>query len=134
MSEHPNLQVMHRALNAFQTGDMPVLEQVFSKDVVWRVPGKSALSKVYRGHAEVFGFFGRLMQLTNGTFTVESIDVLANDRGGVFVDQLSAERNGRTLDLRLLLHVTIRDGQIAEGVDCFHHEHLWDEFWLDTAD
>ena len=69
------------------------------------------------------------MELTNGTFRVESLDVLANHAGGVFVDRLTAERNGQKLDVRLLLHVTIRDGQIVEGLDCFHQEHLWDAFW-----
>ena len=42
--------------------------------------------------------------------------MLANDAGGVFVDRLTAEREGKKLDVRLLLHVTIRGGQIVEGV------------------
>jgi hypothetical protein len=42
---------------------------------------------------------------------------------------LTAERNGRKLDVGLLLHVTIVNGQIVEGVDCFHPEHLADAFW-----
>jgi uncharacterized protein len=129
MAEHPNLDVMRRALKAFQTGDVPTLTQVFAQDVVWRVPGRNPVARDYRGQAEVFGFFGRLMELTNGTFKVQSIEVFANDRGGVFVDQVTAERNGKTLDVRLLLHVTISGGQITEGVDAFHQEHLWDAFW-----
>jgi ketosteroid isomerase-like protein len=83
----------------------------------------------YQGQEEVFGFFGRLMELTNGTFRVESLDMLANDAGGVFVDRLTAERDGRRLDVRLMLHVTITGGQIVEGFDHFHQEHLWDPFW-----
>lgn len=129
MNDHPNLQVMRKALTAFQTGDMPTLMQVFSKDMVWRVPGTSALAKDYRGQAEAFGFFGRLMQETRGTFKIDSIDMFANDRGGVFIDRVTAERHGKKLDVRLILHVTIEDGQIVEGTDCFHHEHLWDAFW-----
>ena len=50
IGEHdPNLQLMRRTLDAFLAGDMPTLAQVFSKDVVWRVPGKSFLAKDYRG-------------------------------------------------------------------------------------
>ncbi len=129
VSEHANVVLMRRTLDAFRSGDIPTLAEVFSKDIVWRVPGNSFLSKDYKGQEDVFGFFGRLMELTAGTFRVESVDIMANDEGGVFVDRLSAERNGRTLDLRLALHVTIRNGQIVEGVDHFHHEHLWDAFW-----
>ena len=86
-------------------------------------------SRAYTGQAEVFGFFGRLMELTGGTFRVESLDMLANESGGVFVDRLTAERNGRKLDVRLLLYVVIKDGQIVEGVDHFHPERAWDAFW-----
>ena len=129
MSAHQNLQLMRRTLDAFLSGDKTTLAQVFSTDVVWRVPGKSFLAKDYAGQEQVFGFFGRLMELTGGTFRVESLDMLANDTGGVFVDRLTAERNGRKLDVRLLLHVTIRQGQIVEGFDHFHQEHLWDAFW-----
>lgn len=120
MSDHQNLQLMRRTIDAFRSGDMSTLAQVFSKDVVWRVPGRSLLANDYKGQGEVFGFFGRLMELTGGTFRVESVDMLANDSGGVFVDRLTAERNGRKLDVRLLLHVTIKDGRIVEGVDHFH--------------
>jgi ketosteroid isomerase-like protein len=129
MARHPNLELMRRTLEAFQAGDMAALARVFSKDVVWRVPGKSVLARDYTGQEEVFAFFGRLMELTSGTFRVESLDMLANDAGGVFVDRLTAERHGRKLDVRLLLHVAIRNGQIAEGVDHFHPEHVWDAFW-----
>src|SRR6185503_17896983 len=117
MSEQRNLRLMRRTLDAFSSGDMATLARIFSKDVVWRVPGKSFLAKDYQGHEAVFGFFGHMMQLTGGTFRVESLDMLANETRGIFVDRLTAERNGRRLDVRLLLHVVIRDDQIVEGID-----------------
>jgi ketosteroid isomerase-like protein len=129
MSEHPNLSLMKRTLEAFSSGDMTTLSELLAADVVWRVPGRSDLAKDYTGQEEVFGFFGRLMELTNGTLRVESLDMLANDGGGVFVDRLTAERDGKQLDVRLLLHVVIRDGRIIEGSDYFHPEHDWDAFW-----
>lgn len=55
--------------------------------------------------------------------------MLADEAGGVFVDRITAERKGRTLDVRLCLAVTIRGGRIVEGIDHFHQEHLWDAFW-----
>lgn len=129
MSAAQNLELMRRTLQAFMTGDGATLAQSFSEDVVWRVPGKSAMSKDYKGQAEVFAFFGSLMEATAGTFRVESLDMFASESGGVFVDRLTASRAGRTLDLKLLLHVVIRDGRIVEGTDYFHPEHAWDAFW-----
>ena len=57
-----------------------------------------------------------------GAGALESLDILANDAGGVFADRVTAERDGRTLDVRLLLHVTITNCQIVEAVDHFHQE------------
>jgi ketosteroid isomerase-like protein len=128
-SEHPNLAVMRAAVAAFMTGDAAALARLFSPDIVWRVPGRGRLSKVYRGQAETFGFFAQLMQETGGTFKVDSQAMFAGDEGGVLVDRITASRNGKTLDIGLLLHVTIRDGRIVEGVDHFHQEYLWDAFW-----
>jgi hypothetical protein len=124
-----NLGVMQRTLRAFQAGDMATLTELFDENVVWHVPGRNPMAADYRGRDATFAFFGRLMEATGGTFNVESLDMLANDRGGVFVDRLTARREGRNLDVRLMLHVTIRDGRIVEGVDHIHQEHLWDAFW-----
>lgn len=129
MSQHENLTLMRRTLEAFRSGDAPTLGEVFAPDVVWRVPGRSVLAGTYTGQAEVFGFFGRLMELTGGTFRVESLGLLADEKGGVFVDRLRAERNGRQLDVRICLSVRIEQGRIVEGIDHFHQEHLWDAFW-----
>lgn len=129
MTEHRNITVMKRALAAFASGDAGELAGAFAQDVVWRVPGQSALAGEYRGHAEVFGFFGELMRRSNGTFRIEPVEMFANDGGGVFVDRLTAARDGRTLDIQLVLHVRIEDGQIACGTDHFHKEHVWDAFW-----
>jgi uncharacterized protein len=85
MGEHPNLDLMRGTLQAFGAGDVPALYELFAPDVVWHVPGRSLLAKDYRGREEVFAFFARLMQRTNGTFHVESLGMFANDDGGVFV-------------------------------------------------
>jgi hypothetical protein len=129
MSDHPHAVLMRRALQAFQTGDMPVLEELFHPDVRWHVPGRSPVSGVHAGRAAFFAFLGRLMEISGGTFKVDNRAVLADDEGGVFVDQVSAQRDGRALDLSLLLRVLIRDGRIVEGFDHFYDTAAWDAFW-----
>jgi uncharacterized protein len=128
MNEQANLDVMQRAVEAFVKGDMAALSTLFAPDVVWHVPGRHLLAGDYRGQGEVFGFFGRLMEETGGTFRLEPIEVLPGERGGVYVDRVRAERKGRSLDILLLLRVTISGGRITEGWDCFHQEHLLEAF------
>lgn len=129
MSQSAHLALMRRTLDAFGTGDMATLSEVFAPDIVWRVPGRSTLAGTYAGQAEVFGFFGKMMELTAGTFRVEPVGMMANDSGGVFIDRLKAEREGRALDVELCLVVRIANGKIIEGTDYIHHEHQWDAFW-----
>jgi ketosteroid isomerase-like protein len=128
MKEQTNLEVMKRAVAAFVAGDMATLSTLFAPGVVWHVPGRHMLAGEYRGQAEVFGFFGRLMEETGGTFRLEPIEVLPGENVGVYVDRVRAERKGRSLDILLLLRVTIHEGRITEGWDCFHQEHLLEDF------
>jgi len=128
MNEQANLDVMKRAVQAFVKGDMAILSTLFAEDAVWHVPGRHILAGEYRGRDAVFGFFGRLMEETGGTFRLEPIEVLPGEHGGVYVDRVRAERKGRSLDILLLLRVTISGGKIIEGWDCFHQEHLLEEF------
>ena len=129
MNGQANLEVMRRTLDAFQRGDIASLSALISPEAIWHVPGRNPLARDYRGHPEVFGFFGKLMESTGGTFRLEPIDMLANERGGIYIDRARAERAGKSLDVMLILRVAIRDGRITEGWDCFHQEQLWDSFW-----
>ena len=129
MSDHPNLQLMQRTLDAFRAADLDALSTLFSPDVAWHVPGRNPVARTYRGQQDVFGFFGRLIAETNGTFALESLAMFGGDGGGVFVDRVTAQRGTRTLDVRPVLHVRIEDGTIVEGWDHFHDEQTWDRFW-----
>jgi len=51
-----------------------------SQDIVWHMAGTSQLAGDYRGHQQVVGFFGRIMELSGGTFRLDIHDVLAVDR------------------------------------------------------
>jgi len=129
MPEHPNADVMRRAVAAFQAGDAAAMTALFADDLVWRIPGKSPVSRTAKNRDEFFQLAGQLMELSGGTFKVENLEIHANDAGGVFVDRLTAARDGRKLDLGLLLLVRIRGGKIVEGTDYFHDQYAWDAFW-----
>lgn len=129
MSDHPHAVVMRRALQAFQSGDVPVLEELFHPDLLWHVPGRSQVSGVHAGRPAFFAFLGKLMELSGGTFKVDNRSVLTDEAGGVFVDQVTAEREGRRLDQSLLLRVRIEGGRIVEGFDHFYDTAAWDAFW-----
>lgn len=70
--------------------------ELFADDLVWHVAGRSVIAGDYAGKDQVFGFFGRLQELSEGTSEVEVHDLLANDEHGVAIVIESATRNRRS--------------------------------------
>lgn len=98
MGDHPNVERMRKGYEAFQSGDMAALNDLFSDDIVWHQPGTSPLSGDYKGKEEVFGLFGKFIQETDGTFKIAVEDMFANDHKGVALQRVTADRNGKHLD------------------------------------
>jgi ketosteroid isomerase-like protein len=127
---HPNEERLREGYAAFQRGDMEALRNEYlAEDIVWHTPGRSPVAGDFRGIDDVLASFGRLFELSGGTFAVELHDVLANDDHTVALGVSRAQREGKTLESRYA-HVThFRDGKIAES--WLHPEDLYadDEFW-----
>ncbi len=99
-AQHANVQQARRAYEAFAKADMATLGELLADDVVWHVGGNSPLSGDYKGKDAVFGYFGKLGQVTGGTVKIEIHDILANDDHTVILVRQTAERNGKTWDSR----------------------------------
>src|SRR4051794_19930983 len=96
MSEHANVELLRKGYNAYSSGDIGVLNDLFAEDILWHVAGRSQLSGDYKGRDQVFSFFGKIMELSGGTSKIEVHDVLANDEHGVALVTGTATRNGTT--------------------------------------
>ena len=127
---HPNEDLVRRGYAAFSTGDMATLNELFADDIVWHASGRSVVSGDFEGKEAVFGYFGRLVQETGGTFRIEVHDVLANDEHAVALMTSHAARpDGRTLDDIATQVFHISDGKVTES--WFHpgDQYAADEFW-----
>ncbi len=129
MAEHPFVTLANKGYEAFRAGDLATLGEVFADEVVFHVPGKSILANSYQGKDATFGYFGKLVELTNGNFKVEAVNVFVSDDQVAMLDHIVAERNGKTLDTQLVLVLKVRNGQFVEGWDHFADLAAWDEFW-----
>jgi ketosteroid isomerase-like protein len=129
MTDHPNLELLRRGYAAYSAGDMDTINELFADDVVWHVAGRSPLSGDYNGKEQVFGFFARLQEMSEGSSKVEVHDLLANDEHGVAVVTESATRSGRD-HVGSAAHVFhLRDGQVTEFWDAQTDQYAADEFW-----
>src|SRR5262245_52668858 len=95
---HPNEELLREVIAAIQRGDMAALKSnYFAEGIRYHVAGRSPISGDYQGTDEVLEFFGRLFELSGGTFRLELHDVIANDQHGVALVSVRAEREGRQL-------------------------------------
>jgi ketosteroid isomerase-like protein len=122
--------IVRRGYEAFNSGDMETLTELFDESAVWRTPGRSSLAGDHQGRDAAFGYFGRLGQETGGTFQAELQQLLAGDDGRVVgIHRCSGERDGKQLGVDCCLVFQVEDGLITEGTEHFRDLYAWDEFW-----
>jgi hypothetical protein len=96
---------------SFGGSDPKVLLSLFAPDAVWHVPGRSSMSGDYRGLEEIVPFLRRTAELTNGTYRVGLLWVVADDEHAVAVYLARGSRpDGRELDIEQVLLIELRDG------------------------
>jgi uncharacterized protein len=124
---HENEDTLRTMYNAFAQGDVERVMGLLTDDIEYHIAGHSPVSGSYSGKNEVLGFFGKLMQLSGGTFRLEVEDILANDRHGVVLTSEHGQRNEKTLDNHAVHVWDIRDGRFARFGG--YNQNAWDEFW-----
>lgn len=129
MGDHPNLDILRRGYAAYSSGDLDTVNELFADDIVWHVAGRSQISGDYAGKEQVFGFFGKLAELSGGTSTVDVHDLLAGDEHGVAIVSESATRNGQSHTGRATHVFHLRDGKVTEMWDAQVDQYASDEFW-----
>jgi ketosteroid isomerase-like protein len=124
-----NRQLIERAYDAFSRGDVPTVLSALAQDILWHVPGRGPISGDFRGHAEVLGFFGRFMELSEGTFRIVVDDVLAKDDRVIVLVTESARRHGRDWSSPQVHAWTVRDGHAKVFWQFQGDQQTEDEFW-----
>ena len=126
---HPNEDVLRRAYEAFSAGDMDTLRGLFTEDALWHPGGHNQLSGERRGVDAILGYFGELMEVTNGTFRIDELhDVLANDEHAVGIHVAAGEKDGQTYHFNEILLINMSDGKFAEGWEHPGDGQAYDEF------
>jgi ketosteroid isomerase-like protein len=89
--------LLNRGYDAFGKGDLDTLRELFTDDIVFHVSGESQIAGDYRGQEDVFGFFGKLAELSGGSFRIERHAILADEEHGAVLSTVSAQRDGKQL-------------------------------------
>ncbi len=89
---------VRRGYKAFTDGDMETLGSLYTDDVVQTMPGNNKVSGEFKGRTDVLALYGKLFELSGGTFKADLKSVDADGDKIVAVHSSKAERDGRTLD------------------------------------
>ena len=130
MGSDQNVAIMQRAYDAFNTGDMNTLTELFDESAVWHLPGRSSMADDYQGRDATLAYFGQLAQKTGGTFRakLERLTAAGEDRV-VGIQRSTAERDGKHLDVADCIVFQLKDGRVTDGREHFEDLYAWDEFW-----
>ena len=127
---HPNEELVRKGYKAFGEGDMDTLRSLFASDAIHGLPGNNPLAGDYKGVDDILGYYGKLFELTDGTFRAElksaKVDgddkVLTTHRG-------KGQRGGKTLDQDQMLTFTISGGKFTQIVEEESDPTAYDAFW-----
>lgn len=127
-----NEGLVRKGYEAFGRGDMDTLAQLMADDVVHTFPGTNQVSGEHKGRDAAFAMYGKLFELSGGTFradlrsaTAKGDDTVVAKHGHV------AERDGKTIDVEETLTFTIEDGQMTRLESSFQggDQAAVDDFW-----
>jgi ketosteroid isomerase-like protein len=126
---HPNEELLRRGYEAFSKGDLDTVLGIFDENIVWHVPGRNPIAGDYKGHAEVTAFFGKIFELSGGTFKLEIHDVLANDEHVVVMTHATGQRESKRLDSTEVNVWHVKNGKATEFWAAPLDAYADDEFW-----
>jgi len=128
-----NAATIRSAYEAFSRGDVDGALSAFADDILWHVPGRGPLSRDYHGRDEVLGFFGRVTELSAGTFRVRIDGVLAKDDQVIVLCTESAQRGSLTWSSPQVHAWTVHGGKAAIFHQYQGDQQTEDEFWSSPA-
>jgi ketosteroid isomerase-like protein len=99
---------------AFASGDLAALSDLLHAGATWHHHNDDRLGGIHRGADSVIAYLTESALLSAGTLHAEPHSVMADGEGHVAVlVRLSASRpDGRTMDGRQVLLVTVEDGRV----------------------
>jgi len=116
-----------------QTGDISGLANLLDENVVWHQPGHNVLSGTYVGKQNVLALFSRFMQISEGSFRIESVtSIMANDNMVSASLSFSARRcQYISVDMHMkgIDVMRIEKGLIKEVFLFSEHQDQEDAFW-----
>jgi len=128
MAEHPNAIAVRRSFEAWNSGDLDVIREYFTEDIVLHFAGNNSMSGTYRGQDAVMDALGRASQGWGPHAELETI--LASDDHIIAFFHAISERDGKTLDLVHAMPIKFNaERKMTELWFLANDQRAYDRFW-----
>ncbi|RPI11643.1 MAG: nuclear transport factor 2 family protein [Actinobacteria bacterium] len=121
--------IIRRGYKAFGEGDMETLGSLYSPDVVQSQPGNNQTSGEHNGVDNVMALYGKLFELSDGTFSVDLKSVKTQGDKVVSVHRATGKRDGKTLDADETIEFTFSGDKISRLDLTSADQAAEDAFW-----
>ena len=130
--KNANINTVQKYFDSLAKGDLETLGSLFAEDVIWHQPGQGKLSKTYKGKNEVFGLFGQFMEISQGSFRIDSVGhIMANENFVSTTLHFSAKKaNGQSISMDGVDLMKIENGKIKEVFLFSADQPAEDAFWV----
>ncbi|MBT2568881.1 nuclear transport factor 2 family protein [Arthrobacter sp. ISL-85] len=129
MGAQEDVALVRRGYEAFIAGDMDTLRDLFAEDALWHTGGTGGLSGDKKGRDAILAYFGELYSRSNGSLKVTLDDVASGDKYTIGIQSGHAERDGKTLDQRIVIVFTIAGGKVIEVLEAADDSAKASDFW-----
>lgn len=129
MAEHPNAALLREGFEMFNRADVEGLNGLIAEDAVQRMPGRGALAGEHKGRDAILQMYGRMAELSGGTFRANVEDLYANDDRVVAIYRATGERDATQLDLRHAIVFQIVNRKIVAIDDLSSDPDVFDAFF-----
>jgi ketosteroid isomerase-like protein len=130
MGEHPDVTLVRRGYEAFNNADLATLTELIADDATQHMVGDNLVSGHFKGRDAILGLYGRIAELTAGTYRVEILQTFTDGDGTVVVvHRQTGTRDGKQLDNVQALIFTILDGKVVDLHDTSDDPAIDDAFY-----
>ena len=113
MAEATSVQMLRKGYKAFAAQDMEALAEVIPEAAVWHVPGRGPLAGDYKGRDAIFGYFGKLMEVSGGTFKADLVHIVGDDKFAIALQRSTWTVKGRSYNGTDVLVDRVDDSGLA---------------------
>ncbi|MGE8512831.1 MAG: nuclear transport factor 2 family protein [Chryseobacterium culicis] len=129
-----NVNIVQLYFDAVAKGEFEIISELFSDDIVWHQPGEGIQSGIYVGKSEVFAHLGNFMRWSDGTFAIDHIEYITENKGLVVASlHFKAEKGNKMLSMKGVDLIRVENEVITEVWLFSESVTTEDTFWNEAS-